>query len=161
MKASSEKLIVPIATEIGKKLPGAPSLPPAAAKLPSDKMVPMGILFTPKDALGVDGAGAGAAGFYKDGDKRYRVLSIVRDDVDQAKDVLKTFSKLRGATEEKGVGDGAYRLVIQNKDGSKLEWVVARKDKSIFVVGDEEFLLQPGMPPADHDKICLTREDKT
>ena len=75
-------------------------------------MVPMGILYAPKDVLGVDGAGAGATGFYKDGDKRYRVLSIVRDDVDQAKDVLKTFSKLRGATEEKGIGDGAYRLVV-------------------------------------------------
>jgi hypothetical protein len=161
MKASSERLIVPIATEIGKKLPGAAALPPAAAKLPLEKMVPMGILYTPKDALGVDGAGAAASGFYKDGDKRYRVLSIVRDDVDQAKDVLKTFSKLRGATEEKGVGDGAYRLLVQNKDGTKLEWVVARKDKSIFGVGDEEFLVQPGMPPADHDKICLTRDDKT
>jgi len=160
MKASSERLIVPIASEIGKKLPGVPALPPAAAKLPADKMVPMGILYAPKDALGVDGAGAGATGFYKEGDKRYRVLSIVRDDVDQAKDVLKTFGKLRGATEEKGIGDGAYRLLVQDKDGSKLEWLVARAGKSVFGVGDEEFLVQSGMPPADHDKICLSREDK-
>src|SRR5262245_42596713 len=149
MKASSERLIVPIGTEIGKKLPGVPALPAAAAKLPPDKMVSMGILYAPKDVLGVDGAGAGATGFYQEGDKRYRVLSIVRDDVDQAKDVLKTFGKLRGATEEKGIGDGAYRLVVQDKDGSKLEWIVARTGKSILGVGDEEFLVQPGMPPAD------------
>jgi hypothetical protein len=160
MKASSERLIVPIATEIGKKLPGAPGLPPAAAKLPLDKMVPMGILYAPKDTLGVDGVGAGATGFYKDGDKRYRVLSIVRDDVDQAKDVLKTFGKLRGATEDKSIGDGAYRLVVQDKDGSKLEWIIGRAGKTILGVGDEEFLVQPGMPAAEHDKICLSREDK-
>src|SRR4051794_6228786 len=37
MKASSERLLVPIGTEIGQKLPGPASLPPSAAKLPTDK----------------------------------------------------------------------------------------------------------------------------
>src|SRR5258707_13671506 len=97
MKASSERLLVPIGTEIGKKVPGQAGLPSSASKLPADKMVPMGILYAPKDVLGVEGAGAGATGFYKEGDKRYRILSIARDDVDQAKDVLKTFIKLPGA----------------------------------------------------------------
>ncbi len=120
----------------------------------------MGILYAPKDVLGVDGAGAGATGFYKEGAKRYRVLSIARDDVDQAKDVLKTFGKVRGAAEEKGMGDGGYRVVLQDKDGSKIEWVVARSAKAIFGVGDEEFVVQPGLPPAEHDKICLTRDEK-
>jgi hypothetical protein len=160
MKASSDRLIVPIATEIGKKLPGAPGLPVAAAKLPTDNMIPLGILYAPKDVLGVEGAGPGATGFYKDGDKRYRVLSIVKDDADQAKDVLKTFSKLRGATEEKGIGEGAYRLFLHDKDGSKLEWIIARAGKSVIGVGDEEFVVEPGMPPAEHDKICLTRDEK-
>ena len=160
MKASSERLLVPIGGEIGKRLPGAPSLPVAASKLPTDKMVPMGILHSPKDVLGVDGAGAGATGFYKDGDKRYRILSIARDDVDQAKDVLKTFSRVRGATEEKGMGDGGYRVLLHDKDGSKLEWVIARSGKSILGVGDEEFVVQPRMPPAEHDKICLTKDEK-
>lgn len=160
MKASSERLLVPIGTEIGQKLPGAPSLPPAAARLPTDKLVPLGILYSPKDVLGIDGAGAGATGFYKDGDKRYRVLSLVRDDVDQAKDVLKTFGKVRGASEEKGLGEHAYHLFMQ-KDGTKIEWIIARAGKVVMGIGDEEFAIKQGMPPAEREKLSLTREEKS
>jgi hypothetical protein len=120
----------------------------------------MGILYAPKDVLGIEGAGAGATGFYKSGDKRYRVLSITRDDVDQAKDVLKTFSKVRGSREEKGIGEDAYRVVLKDKDGGKLEWVVARSGKRIVGIGDEEFIVQPAMARAQRQKICLSREDK-
>src|SRR6266545_140433 len=160
MKASSERLLVPIATEIGQKLPGAAALPAAASNLPADKMVPMGILYLPKDLLGLEGAGAGAMGFYKDGEKRYRVLCAVRDDPEQAKDVIKTMSKVRGAAEEKGIGENAYRFVVQDKDGSKIEWVVARAGKTVLGIGDEEFIVQPGMAPAEHEKISLSREEK-
>jgi hypothetical protein len=127
--------------------------------LPTDKLVPLGIVYSPKDVLGIDGAGAGAAGFYKDGDKRYRVLSIVRDDVDQAKDVLKTFGKVRGAAEEKGVGEHAYHMFV-SKEGAKIEWVIARAGKTLMGIGDEEYIVKQGMTPADHDKLCLTREEK-
>jgi len=65
MKASSERLLVPIGTEIGRRFPPSGSAP-SASKLPPDKMVPMGILYAPKDVLGVEGAGVGATGFYKD-----------------------------------------------------------------------------------------------
>jgi hypothetical protein len=160
MKESSARVLVPIGTGLGQKLPGPGALPPAASRLPPDKMVPMGILYSPKDVLGVDGAGPGATGFYKDGDKRYRVLSVVRDDVDQAKDVIKTFSKLRGATEEKGPYDSGYHVMLQDKDGSKLEWVVARAGKTVVGIGDEEFIVQPGMTTSEHDKICLSKDEK-
>jgi hypothetical protein len=160
MKESSTRVLVPIATGLGQKLPGNGALPPAASKLSPEKMVPMGILYSPKDVLGVDGAGPGATGFYKDGDKRYRVLSVVRDDVDQAKDVIKTFSKLHGATEEKGPYDSGYHLMLQDKDGSKLEWVVARAGKNVVGIGDEEFIVQPGMTTSEHDKICLSKDEK-
>jgi hypothetical protein len=160
MKASSERLLVPIGTEIGQKLPGAAALPPAAAKLPTDKLVPLGILFSPKDVLGIDGAGAGAAGFYKDGEKRYRVLSILRDDVDQAKDVLKTFGKVKGATEEKGVAEHAHHLTV-TKEGAKVEWVVGRAGKVVMGIGDEEYVVTQGMAPADREKLCLTHEEKS
>src|SRR5258708_33334632 len=136
MKGSGAGILVPLSTDIGQKVPGVATLPAAAAKLPDDKMVPMGILYSPKDVLGVDGAGPGATGFYKDGDKRYRVLSVVRDDVDQAKDVIKTVSKLRGATEEKGPYDSGYHVMLQDKDGSKLEWVVARSANNDVGNGD-------------------------
>ncbi len=159
MKASSERLLVPIGTEIGQKLPGPAALPSSAAKLPTEKLVPLGILYSPKDTLGIDGAGAGATGFYKDGDKRYRVLSLVRDDPDQAKDVLKTFGKIKGAVEEKGLAEHAYHLYI-TKDGAKVEWVIARAGKAVMGIGDEEYVVKQGMSPADRDKLCLPREEK-
>src|SRR3954462_9166453 len=49
MKASSSRILVPLSTEIGQKLPGNGALPPAASKLPTEKMVPMGILYASKD----------------------------------------------------------------------------------------------------------------
>jgi hypothetical protein len=159
MKASSDRLLVPIGTEIGQKLPGPPTLPPSAAKLPADKLVPLGILYSPKDVLGIDGVGAGAAGFYKDGEKRYRVLSAVRDDPDQAKDVLKTFGKVKGAEPEKGLAEQAYHLFI-TKDGAKIEWVIARAGKVVMGIGDEEYVVKQGMSPADRDKLCISREEK-
>src|SRR3954462_14721412 len=55
LKSSSDRVIVPIAKEMGHKLPGGGALPEAVGKLPSDKMIPMGIAFVPKDILGVDG----------------------------------------------------------------------------------------------------------
>jgi hypothetical protein len=160
MKESSGRVLSLLGTELGQKLPGPATLPAVAAKLPADKMIPLGILFVPKDVLGVDSGGPGATGFYKDGDKRYRILSIVRDDVDQAKDVIKAFGRLRGASEERGIGDAAHRVVMQDKDGTKLEWVIARAGKTVLGVGDEEYAVQPGMTLAEHDKICLTKDDK-
>ena len=160
MKASSDRVLTPIAKELGSKLPGPGTLPPAAAALPQADLVRLGIAFAPKDVLGVDGAGPGAVGFYKAADKRWRVLSVARDDADQAKDVLKTFGKLKGATEEKGIGDGAVRFVLGGKDAPKVEWFVARAGKSLFGVGDEEYLLSTQTSPAERDKLCLSRDDK-
>jgi hypothetical protein len=160
MKQSSARILTALATDIGQKLPGAAGLPPAAAKLPAENMIPLGILYATKDVLGLDSTGPGAVGFYKAGDKRWRVLSMVRDDVDQAKDALKPFSRVRGAVDEKGIGDGAYRVTLQDKQGSKLEWVVARAGKAVLGVGDEEYVLPPGVAAAEREKLCLPKEDK-
>jgi hypothetical protein len=160
MKQSSARLLTAIATEIGRKLPGAAGLPPAAARLPAENLIPLGILYSAKDVLGVDSTGPGATGFYKAGDKRYRILSIARDDVDQAKDALKTFARIRGAAEEKGIGDGAYRVVLQDKQAGKLEWFVARVGKAVLGVGDEEYAVQAGSTAAEHDKVCLSKDEK-
>jgi hypothetical protein len=160
MKVSSERLLVPVGSEIGAKLAGSPDLPRAAGRLPAQNMVPLGIAYTQKDLLGVDGAGPGATGFYKDGTKRYRVLAIARDDVDQAKDVIKTFSRLRGATEHKGIGDAACHVMLSDSDGTKLEWVVARVGKTLIGVGDEQYVVRAGMTASEHDDVCLTRDQK-
>jgi hypothetical protein len=160
MKASSDRLLTAIGAEIGAKLAGPAELPRAARRLPPAQMVPMGIAHTQHDVLGVDGAGPGATGFYQDGGKRYRVVSIVRDDVDQAKDVIKTFARLRGATEEKGIGEGAWHVMLPGGVGAKLEWVIARVGKTLLGVGDEEYVVRTGMTASEHDAACLTRDQK-
>ncbi|WP_437299077.1 DUF6599 family protein [Sorangium sp. So ce426] len=161
LKSSSEKVLPGLVKEMGAKLPGEPSLPPAAMALPRDNMIPLGIRYETKDVLGVDGAGPGAFGYYKEVDKRYRVVAIVRDDVDQAKDVLSTLAKLPGAAREKGIGDGSVRLMNKDGEGSATEWVFARADKTVYGIGDEARVLRNGMTADEHAKLTLTKEEKT
>jgi hypothetical protein len=160
IKAASEKLLPPLIKEMGSKLPGEPALPQAAAALPKDGMIPLGIRFSTKDLLGVDGVGAGAFGYYRAGDKRYRVASIVRTDADQAKDVITTFGKLAGAAKEKGVGEGAVRFMRKDGESAPVEWVFARSGKNVIGIGDEVRVLRAGMTADDHAKVSLTKDEK-
>ncbi|WP_437489247.1 DUF6599 family protein [Sorangium sp. So ce1014] len=161
LKSSSEKVLPGLVKEMGSKLPGEPSLPPAAAALPKDNMIPLGIRYETKDVLGIGGAGPGAFGYYKEVDKRYRVVAIVRDDVDQAKDVLSTLAKLPGAAREKGIGDGSVRLMHKEGEGPATEWIFARADKTVYGVGDEARVLRSGMTADEHAKLTLPKEEKS
>jgi hypothetical protein len=160
IKVASDKLLPALVKEMGGKIPGETPLPPAAAALPKDGMIPLGVAFKTKDVLGVSGLGAGAFGYYRAGDKRWRVASIVRADVDQAKDVLGTLAKQPGATKEKGIGEGAVRLMRKEGDGAAEEWVLARSGKSVIGVGDEARVLRAGMTAEDHAKVTLTKDEK-
>jgi hypothetical protein len=158
---SSSTVLNALGAEIAAKLPGTPELPLSAAALPTEKRLPLGILFEPKDAFETSGAGAGAQGFFKDGEKRYRVLSITRADPDQARDVLQSIGKRKGAAREKEpLGDGAVRLMTGDADSPRLEWVVARAGKQLFGVGDEPNALKNEMSAADREKVSLSREQK-
>jgi hypothetical protein len=159
VKTAGEKLLPPLVKEMGSRLPGELPLPPAAAALPKEGLIPLGIRFHTKDLLGVDGVGAGAFGYYKEGAKRWRVASVARTDADQAKDVLSTLAKLPGAAKEKGIGEGAVRLM--RKDGSvPVEWVFARAGKAVVGVGDEPRALRAGQTADEHAKVTLTKDEK-
>lgn len=159
---SSDKILKPLATEVASKLPGPPSLPASAAALPAENRVPLGILFEPKDAFEVGGAGAGAHGFYRDGDKRYRVLAIARNDPEQAKDVLGSIAQRKGATKEKDFAEGGVRLMVgETKDAPRTEWILARTGKQLLGIGDEPLVVKAEMTSAERDRVCLSREQKT
>ncbi len=160
VRAAGEKLLPPLVKDVGAKLPGEVAVPVAAAALPKDGQIPLGVRFVTKDVLGVDGVGAGALGYYKAGDKRWRVASVVRADADQAKDVLATLAKQPGATKEKGVGDGAVRLMAKDADKAPTEWVFARVDKVILGVGDEPRVLRASQTAEEHAKVTLTTDEK-
>lgn len=161
LRASAERVLPDIAKGIVEKLPGAATAPPAVGKLPTDGLIPLGVVMVLDRALGEAGTGAAAFGYYREGDRRYRVMAIVKDDAEQAKDVLKTLAKKKGATEEKAVGEAGVRAMVQESDGApKAEWIVARKGKLVLGVGDETFSLVAGASAAEHEKVSLSKDDK-
>jgi len=160
IKSASDKLLVPLVKQIGDKLPGVTDLPPAAAALPKDKRLPLGVRLSTKDLFDVAGVGPGAFGYYRDGDKRYRFVTMIRADEEQAKDVLATLGKEQGATKEKGIADGAVRLPRKDGDGPAIEWLFARTGAKIVGIGDEVRALRSGMTADDVAKVSLGKDDK-
>lgn len=161
---SSEAILTAVGKEIGAKLPGPTTLPPAAAALPTEHRVANGILFYPKDVVGYKGIGPGAFGFYKDADRRFRVLAIVKDDAEQAKDVFKTIKSKPGTLPVPAMGDEAAHVIVPNltedKSGSapKVEMLVVRKKNVVWGVSDEEFALRAASG-ADREKVHLTKDE--
>lgn len=158
IKAAGDKLLPPLVEAIGSKLPGDEKLPAAVAPLPDAKRLPMGRRLVQKDLFRIAGVGPGAFGYYRDGKKRWRFVSIVRDDEDQAKDVLKALRSHPGASKEDGIGDGAVRLSVG--EGAPAEWIIARKGAALLGVGDEARVLRAGMTPDEHDGVTLPKEQK-
>ena len=161
MAAQNEVATGALAKDIGSKLPGATDLPPAAAALPTASRLPLGIAFHPKEALGVAGVGPAAVGYYKDGEKRWRDVAVVRTDAEGAKEVFRAFKQKPGALPLKGVGDEAVQVVVQEApDRAKAEYVVARHGALVAAVGDEELVLDPGTPSDKLAPFKLTRDEK-
>jgi hypothetical protein len=159
---SSEAALTPIAQAIGAKLPGPLDKPASAAALPVTHLVgPNAITFFPKDALGVTGLGSGAVGFYKDGDRRYRLLALQRADAEQAKDVMKTLKARPGSVVvPPASGDESLHVVTQaNPDAAKVEWLFTRKGALVAAVGDEETLIHPTDAPDVQAKVRVTKDE--
>ena len=157
---SSNSILTAIAKDIGGKLPGPTTLPPAAAALPEASRIPNGILFKPKDVMTWKGVGPAAMGFYKDGDKRWRVLAIVKADADQAKDAFRTIKATPGSLPVNGQGDEAVHVVVPSGDkastGPKIEAFVVRKGNAIWGITDEEYALREAK---DQATARVSKED--
>jgi hypothetical protein len=150
-----------IAREIGDRLPGPLSPPVAAATLPVALRIPLGVAFYPKDALGLTAIGPLAVGYYKDGEKRWRDVAIVRSDADAAKDAFRAFKLRPQSASEKGLADEAVDVTLQEApDRAKAEYIVARKGALVLAVGDEELVLDPALPADQTILRKLTREEK-
>jgi len=151
-----------IARDIGSKLPGSTDLLPSAASLPTAGRISLGLAYYPKDALGLTNVGPLAVGYFKDGDKRWRDVALVRTDVDAAKEVFRAFKLRPGALPVKGLGDEAVQVILQEApDRAKAEYLVARKGTTVAAVGDEELVLDPSTPSDKLAPLKLTRDEKT
>ncbi len=166
--ASPEQLArdaTPVLIALGKQVAGrlpAGQLPACAAALPSAHLVPNGIQFFKKDLMGIPGAGAGAVGYYVDGAKRWRAISMVDADQGKIKAQFNALHAKPGALPVTGVtgADEAFHVVYQlSKESPKTEWLVARKGSQVQGVGDEEFALKPDSTPDALAKARLSKDD--
>lgn len=159
LQASADELLPKLSKLIAEKIPGNADAPIAVQKLPTENLIPLGIFFQPKDAFEVEGAGAGAQGYYAENGKRFRVISITRSDPEQAKDVLSSIAKKPGAQRLKDIADGAVRVMIGDDDNTKTEWIVGRLGNQLIGVGDEAAMM---MDPANvkPEQVNLSKEEK-
>jgi len=156
IRASGKKILPPLGKALGDVLPGDKQLPRVARLLPENERLKLGLSFEPKDALGIDGTGPGAIGYYRAGDKRYRILVLDRANDAAAQDVLKTIRRATGAPESKGP-DAALSVTLKGAEGAnKMEWLFARAGKIVIGIGDEEHLADvPGK-----EKFALLAAEK-
>jgi hypothetical protein len=153
MKKSADVILSAIAKDVAGKLPNDPDAPASSKALPDAERVPNGVMYFPKDLLGVPGA-LGAMGYYK-GAKRYRMIASARD-ADQAKDFLHALRGKPGALPVASLGDEAVQVVLQpSPERAKIEWVVARKGGNVIGAGDEEFAL--AARPTKDEKVASVR----
>jgi hypothetical protein len=156
LSAASDAILRAVGKEIGGKLPGPPVLLPVAAALPEANRLPNGIVFQPKDVFGWVGVGPVAVGYYKEGERRWRTLSIVKDDIEQAKDIWKTMTAKPGTLPIAALGDQAAHVVVPGVAGApKIELLIARKGASIVGIADEEYALNG----PDKEKARLTKDE--
>jgi hypothetical protein len=161
MARANERSTGAIAKDIGGKLPGADGTPAGAAALPVLSRISLGIAYYPKDALGLSAIGPVAVGYYKDSDKRWRDVAIVRPDPDGAKEAFRAFKLKAGSLPVKGVGDEAVEVVLQEgSDRAKPQYVVTRRGTLVAAVGDEELVLDPTKPTDQQAPLKLTKEEK-
>lgn len=175
LKAADE-LLPKIAQAIGQKLPGTTDLPVDVKALPSaaEGAIELGVDYVPPkfarpegkaEALVLTVAGGYASAFMKDGKKRFRVLSFVREEKDAARDVVETFRKMPGSVtlKDKELGDDAVHFSFAVGQGGagaagKAEGVAVRRGSVVLAVIDEELAL--GDPAKKEDWPRTSKDEK-
>jgi hypothetical protein len=161
MRDSGKRVLPGLSREIGEKLPGDTTLPAAVQALPTEHRLPMGVTYVVSDLLGIPALGGGATGFYKDGDKRYRVVSLGRADDAAAGDVLETLKKLDRASTLKDLVFPAIAFATEHDDAApKTEWVAGRKGSRVLAIGDEELVLGGSHSKDEAARVKLSKDEK-
>lgn len=128
-------------------LPHEPELPLAVQKLPAAHRLPLGVRLELRDALGVRGMGAGAIGYYSEGGKRWRVLTIVRPDAEAAGDVLSTLERSPAARRLRNAPFEAFSFIERRLPAEPaVAWVVGQRQEVVYGIGDEATALPEFMP---------------
>lgn len=168
LERDGNKALTELLSAIVAKIPGASPSPPEVAALPAPDRIPMGVRYRlavpfPGLAGEVDRPDAnsvgGAVGYYRSGERRYRISAVKLADEAAAKSLFDQATKQPGATAREGAGDQATRYTF--KEGAlEGEVLVARKGNAVYAVWDELRVLRGGMPDAERAKLSLTSDDK-
>jgi hypothetical protein len=143
-----------------ERLPEAEGWPRALGKLPKLHRLPLGLRLVLGDALGVPGLGANAIGYYRDGQKRWRVLAISRPDLDSAKDVMSTLGRHPHADKIKGIPGVLEYVERRLPSEPRVQWVIGQRGDTIYGIGDEAAALPEFMPAAAEAKVKLSLHEK-
>ncbi len=145
----------------GGTLDGDTSLPAVVRRLPTKERIALGVRLSPKDSLGVSGAGPGAVGYYQRGPKRYRIFVSATLDADTARDVERTLRRTPGYRKLKDMPYDAFELELSIRpDAPSATWLVAKRDATVVAVGDEQFALTADMTDEQKLAVALSRGDK-
>ena len=161
-RAGSAADVLPtIARLLSLNIRGSEVRPLSVTRLPTAHLVSSAaIAYAPKDALGVEGAGAGAVGYYREGDARYRLAALVSSSADKAKQVMGLFRALPGASSFAGPGEESVHVVLQAAPGGpKVGWWMTRTKGLVAGAGDEALLLDPGDRAEEAEPARLTAAD--
>lgn len=148
-----------LARTLVSPLPDAEGVPAPLERLPQLGRVRLGARLILDDALGIAGVGLSARGYYREGNKRWRVLSIVRPDAESARDVLGTLGRHPSAKKIKGLEAIEFterRLPAE----PQLDWVFGQRGDVIYGIGDEATALPELMPARDEAKVKLSLSEK-
>lgn len=142
-------------------LPSDSALPLAVQKLPRAHRLPLGTRLLAGNALGIAGMGTGAIGHYRDGDKRWRVLAIVRQDAESASDVLSTLRRSPAARKIRNAPLGAVSVSERRLPAEpSVTWVFGQRQEVIYGVGDDATALPEHLPAEREAAVKLGLLDK-
>lgn len=159
LKASSASALTALSRGLAGKLPEEGGRPASVRALPEADLVPNGVQFFPREPFGWKNVSNAAVGFYKQGDRRWRAVTVVAGDVDQAKDIMKTLKQLPGSIPVTGAGEDAVHVVVPGSKGApKVEILVARKGHVVAGAGDEEYALKD-LPTDKSAAARLSKEE--
>jgi hypothetical protein len=157
LAATARPVLTALGRELGQRLPGPATLPPAARLLPEAKRWPLSLRYYATDFGGFEDVGAGAVATYVDGDERYRVVLAARLDADAGKDVMSTLRKREGSRALKRAPYDALRVAESDAQaGVVREWIFGRKGALVVGVAlDAPPRAAPRGAPPERDAAVL------
>jgi hypothetical protein len=159
--ATAEQYLPELARQVSESLPDEAGLPEPVQRLPEAERLPFGVRLVLGDALGVAGLGTSARGYYRDGDKRWRVLAMVRPDSESAKDVLGTLGRRPETKKIKGAPFDAVQFIERRLPSEPhVGWVVGQRGNVIYGIGDEATVLPEFMPARQEARVKLSLHEK-